>query len=124
MPTETLLIGRCFTLMALVVNDECLIKKFISGLSPIDQKQLAALFQRIADNGPPHNEEKFRKLEDNVFEIKTRRGIRVLCFFDGEKSLLLTHGFPKPQKKVLMVEISKAIDWYNDYLENKLLKGE
>ncbi len=120
MSKAILLKGSCFTLSALRVNNECLVETFISSLPEKDQNQLVAQLKYIADNGPPHNEEKFKKLVDDVFQIKTRRGIRVLCFFDGEKSLLLTHGFPKPKSKVLRVEISKAIEWRKDYFKNKV----
>jgi hypothetical protein len=52
----------------------------------------------------PQNEEKFKKLRDGIFEVKTYRGIRILAFSGGsiyKHSLILVDGFreslTKPQ---------------------------
>ena len=68
------------------------------------QKQLFALFQLILENGPPNDKRKFNPIGDKIYELKTRSGVRILCFYGGsllQKSLILTHGFFKPAKRVL-----------------------
>ena len=75
-------------------------------------------FKRILDVGPPRNQEKFKSIGDGIYELKTRGGVRILAFFGGElleRSIVLTHGFKKPQKRVLKREKEKALRWYRDY---------
>ena len=112
-----------FNLYAVVEDSSCAVKEFIETVDEIGKSQIVALFQRILTNGLPHDEKKFRDLEEGIYELKTRSGIRVLCFFGGKllaKSLVLTHGFPKSKKKVLMREIAKARALYNKYKEEAL----
>ena len=104
-----------FDLYALVLDGECLVQTFIDGLPDFDQIQLAILFKSINHVGPPKSEDKFRTLGDEIYELKTRNGVRVLGFLGPSsmrKSLILTHGFPKPKKKILEREKRKALDWY------------
>ena len=72
-----------FSLYALLEDDTCPIQGFIDNLQNSHRKQVVALFNRITHRGIPTNEEKFRKLRDKIFELKTRSGVRILCFFGG-----------------------------------------
>ena len=101
-------------LYALVVNDICLAKEFIASLKEEDKKKAVALLNHVVQKGPPRNKEKFRCLESHIWELKPG-GSRILCFFSkqGPKmGLVLTHGFPKENKKrKLQREIKK--NYYN-----------
>jgi phage-related protein len=115
--------GKGFNLYAVVENRSCAVKEFIENLDEVGKTQIIALFQRILTHGLLHDEKKFRDLEDGIYELKTRSGIRVLCFFGGKlllRSLVLTHGFPKSKKNVLGREITKARALYNKYKNEAL----
>ena len=112
--------GRAFSLYAIVTNDTCIVQNYIDSLESKKQKQLFALFQFILENGPPNDKRKFNPIGDKIYELKTRSGIRILCFYGGpllQKSLILTHGFDKPHRNILMREKDKAINWYKDFLK-------
>jgi phage-related protein len=110
--------GSGFDLFAMVVGDDCLVQSFIDNLVEKDQKQIIALFKLILDSGLPHNKEKFRHIGEQIYELKTRGGVRVLSFFGGpnlSKSLILTHGFYKKGSRILVRERQRAIDWHDEY---------
>jgi phage-related protein len=97
------------------------VRDYINNLDASQQTQLFSLFDRILGHGPPKNERKFKNIGNQIYELKTRSGVRILCFYGGAflpKSLILTHGFSKPGKKVLRREKEKAINWRKDYFEN------
>ena len=87
---------------------------FINNLEDKDQKQVFALLHLITEKGPPQNEEKFKKLRDGIFELKTYRGIRILAFSGGsiyKRSLILVDGFRKPKRRELARLIEKAVEY-------------
>lgn len=109
MKIELLVTGQAFSLYVLTEKNICPVMDFVENLALRDKKQLIALFHRVANNGPPHNEEKFKKLRDDIFELKTYRGVRILAFFGSSNSLVLTHGFYKPKQRRLERQIDKAV---------------
>lgn len=50
-----------------------------------EMAKLIALLSDISENGPPHDETKFKKLPgtDGLYEFKSPQGLRLLCFWDG-----------------------------------------
>ena len=107
-----------FNLYAILVNDHCLVQEYVDSLDDKNQKQVFTLFQHILAKGPPKNITKFRYVGDNIYELKTRRGVRILCFFGGQiltKSLILTHGFQKSHNRILKRQTEKALKWLNEY---------
>ena len=116
---EVLRYGEAITLHALVVNNKCLIRDFINDLEDSDKKQVVSLLQQRADRLDIHNQQHFRSLGNEIFELKTRGGIRILCFWDGERKLVLTHGFLKPHQKVLNQEKKKAIRWLKEFRDKR-----
>jgi len=113
--------GPNFTLYSIVVENRCYVEEFVANLEEKDLKQVLTLFELIATTGPPHNEEKFRDIGEKIFELKTRRGVRILGFFAGPtlpKSLILTHGFYKPHNKILVRERDKAVKWRKEYFDS------
>jgi len=111
--------GRQFNVCALVVEKHCLAQEFVDELQELDQKKIFALLKYAGDNGPPRNLEKFRKLENDIWEFKSFR-VRLLCFFDKKQLIILTHGFMKKSRKTPPAEIDKAKRLKKEYfLERK-----
>ena len=110
-----------FNLYAIVVDGKCFFKEYINSLDNRNKTQLVALLNRVLHKGLPKDESKFRNIDDNIYELKTRSGARVLCFFGGsilQRSLILTHGTFKSTKKIIKREKDKAIQWRKDYFEH------
>jgi putative component of toxin-antitoxin plasmid stabilization module len=118
MEVEKLRSGKALVLYALVVNGKCLVRVFINGLDVASKKQVAKLLEQRADRLIIHDVRKFRPLGDGIFELKTRSNVRILCFWGGKSTLILTHGFTKPPPKVLKTELAKAIKWLKEYQTN------
>ena len=104
-----LLSGSRFDLFEVVVDGKHLLKEFIDALSESDQKKVLALFRRTADHGPPSNETKFKKLDDDLFEFKAHQ-IRIFCAFRGKSVLVLTHGIKKKKDKHDKQDMQRARD--------------
>jgi len=110
-----------FDIYAIVINNLCPVWEYISNLVEEEKKRILFLLNSIIGSGIPHSEYKFKPLGDGIFELKSRGGTRVLCFFGGSslpRSLVLTHGFSKPQRKVLLREKKRAIGWFKEYAED------
>jgi len=117
--------GPEFSLYAVVSNNECSVEEFIRNLEEKDLKQVLTLFKRIVEIGLPHSEFKFRSIGEKIYELKTRRGVRILGFFPGpnlRKSLILTHGFYKSGNKILVRERDKAIEWRKEFFKSSDIK--
>jgi len=108
MACERLYRGKACTLYAIVVRGKCPVQNFINGLDKKRKKQVIALLELLADQGPLYNAEKFRWIGDEIFELKTRSGARILGFFAGRRKIVLTHGFPKGKAKAFQREVKKA----------------
>lgn len=121
MTITELLFGRGQLLFSMILDGESPVQNFIDGLEEMDYKQIMQLIRFISDHGPPANIRKFRYLGDEIYELKTYRGVRIFSFF-GEptlpKSLILTHGMFKPKKKELRREIKKTVDFREDFFES------
>lgn len=99
--------GPRFDLYEVVVDDRHLLREFIDELSEADQKKLVALFKHAAEHGPPRNEQKFKKLSDDLFEFKSFQ-IRIFCAFRGKSILVLTHGIKKKKDRHDQKDLQKA----------------
>jgi phage-related protein len=67
----------------------------------------------------------FKKLSGTgeIWECRISFGseaFRILCFFGGEPSIVLTHGFIKKTTKTPRNEIERAEAYKKDYLERKV----
>ena len=111
--------GNVFDLYAVVINNKCQVSEYIANLDKINETQIFALFDHILENGPPPNKQKFNYIGNDIYELKTWRGVRILSFYGDlnlPRSLILTHGFPKPKNKQLLNEKAKAVKWHKEYL--------
>ena len=111
---EKLISGRSIDLYAITVQGKCLIRDFIDSLETVDQKKVMALLQRAAEHGPPSNTEKFKKLEDNIWEFKSFQ-VRILCALEVRKIIILTYGFIKKKDKAPPNEIAKAKELLKEF---------
>jgi phage-related protein len=71
------------------------------------QARLYALFQRLGETQRIHNELQFKKLEGAFWEFKAD-GVRLICFFAGNRLLILTNGFKKKSRKTPSNELVRA----------------
>lgn len=111
-------INQGFTIYAIIVDNHCLFEEFVDNLDVKYQKPITNLLKQIFETGLPKGIERFRPIDDEIYELKTRSGVRILSFFAGPnlpKSIILTHGFHKPHGKILKRETQKAIAWLNEY---------
>lgn len=132
--------GPNLSLYGYVEENECQVIKFISTINDTYHPQVANIFERLCEHGDPHSNLKFRKIKGikgEIYEIKTFKGIRILCFksepdnldmVQGEpilkKSLILIKGMLKPQEKVLKREAKKAEDLRQQYFNETIEMGE
>ena len=112
--------GPVFDIYGLIVDEVCLAEEYINGLSELEQTRVFALIKRILHHGPPQNELKFRHIGDQIYELKTRGGTRILSFYGGEhlpNSLILAQGFHKPKGMILMRQKKKTMKWRETTIE-------
>lgn len=116
--------GPKFSLYGYVKENSCQVREFISTINDTYLPQIANIFERLCKHGNPYNNLKFRKIkgiDGEIYEIKTYKGIRILCFKSEpdnlgivqsnsllEPSLILIKGMLKPQEKILKREANKA----------------
>ena len=105
---RVLLRGSRFTLWAIeVANGSCPVSEYLDSLEPRDRKRLMSLLNRTAEAGPPSNIEKFRKLDEEIYELKSYQD-RLLCFYLEGFVLVLTHGYKKKKDKMPPDELKRA----------------
>jgi len=100
----------------------CLVQEFIDRLetdSRADFNQVVALLRRTAANGPPRNNKKSRPLADEIFELKTRGGIRTPYFYDQDRIVICTEAMRKPKKTELRAVIARALAARKRHFEAK-----
>jgi len=110
--------GRIHAIYAIEINNRCPVREFIDQLEDSEQKKVLRLLERSADHGLLKNEEKFKKLHEDIREFKSYQ-VRILCFFDKGGIIVTTHGFTKKRGKTPGKEIEKAI-----YLRKEYFKGK
>jgi hypothetical protein len=83
--------------------------------------KLSALLTRVANEGPPNDENKFKDLkgEDGLCEFKTSGGLRLLCFWDEGSLIVTTHGYLKDKQKAPKRELERAQQLRRDYFADK-----
>ena len=108
--------GDAYDIYALEDSGRCEMLDFIDSLKAsnvVEFGKLMALLDATAEAGKLKNPQKFKYLADGIHEFKTYGGIRVLCFFDGQCMVVLTHGFMK--KKKYESEIKRAVNMMYKY---------
>lgn len=115
---EKLISGRSFDIFAITVQGTCPVQEYIDSLEASKQKKIMALLQHTADQGPPRNTKKFKKLEDKIMEFKSFQD-RILCAFDEARKIILILGFTKKRDKAPREEIERAKGLLKAYLDRR-----
>lgn len=108
----------------IVENDEPEALGFLSNAAPDMQataKGFRALFRRYAEGGRNKlTAELFHEVdsENGIWEF-VRGRLRVFCFMDGGRLLILTHGSVKKSQKVAPQEVARAARRKDAYLADK-----
>jgi len=98
--------GRRYEICDITVRGKSPVGRFIEGLGKEDQQKLTALLQRTANEGLPANREKFKKIEDDLFEFKSFQ-VRVFCTICGPR-IILIYGVIKKKDRHDRADIDKA----------------
>jgi len=92
---ETLCAGPAFAIKAVVRDGRNAVVEFLrDDLQQTERAKVMALLEYVAEQGPPLNEEKFRHEGNGVYALKAS-AVRLYGFFDGQRRIVLTHGFKK-----------------------------
>lgn len=83
-------------------------REFFYGLRETEQRRLFVLFQLLGDTGQIKNRELFKKVEGTEFFEFKRAQVRVICYMEQDKRVVLTHGFLKKKQKIPPAEIERA----------------
>ena len=81
--------------------------------------KLVRILDYFAEAGPPKDPEKSKFLRDEIFEFRTKGGLRLLWFYDEGRVVICVNGYIKQGQKAPNVEIEAAIKWKNNYLAAK-----
>lgn len=105
---------------------ECSVLDFLENLGRSEVKLrdavLAFLRERVAEHGPPTNDEQCKELEDGILEFK-KGPVRILWFWDAGQMVLCTHAFRKRTQKTPRGEIDRARLVRNNYQAAKQSKN-
>jgi hypothetical protein len=116
---EELSRGRRGAVFALVVDGRDEVADFLNDLPlPLFDK-LEVMIERLADDGFIANQEKFRRLDAGVYELKLwRPPLRVFCFQHGP-DWVCTHADRKPGSRELRSHVAKVKVLRRRYLEER-----
>ncbi|MBW2645544.1 MAG: type II toxin-antitoxin system RelE/ParE family toxin [Deltaproteobacteria bacterium] len=90
--------------------------EYYQNLPTRDQAKFLKLFERMAEKGQIFNPEKFKLLEDGIFEFKAKP-YRILCFMTKDKKVVLTNGFEKQSRKTKSKYLNLAKTIREEYLQ-------
>ena len=100
--------GEKCTVFALVVDGRAEAAEWLAALPEDVFGKLMAVACRLAANGFIPNEQKLRRLDSGIFELKVRHPpIRLFCFRLGQ-DWVCTHGDEKPGRRELRRHIAKV----------------
>lgn len=118
-----------FRIFALGENETFPVVDFLETLKQSDQRsydRLMAALKSASEHGPnSFDTKKCRKLKgirEDIYELKTNCGNRLLWFYDAGQMMLCTNAFKKPGEKELRQEIDVSIDWYKRYITSRTAK--
>ncbi len=118
---ELVLKGDSYEIYFLARNDRCESKDFLNKTKNENRAAflaIIAVLERFAEHGTPNNENQFRRVRPNVYEIKAK-SIRIFGFFENSNSFILTNGCKKGVEDVQTRAIEKAENLKNLYAEQR-----
>ena len=83
-------------------------RDFLLAQKDTDRAKLWALFQRLSDFGVISNREKFKKLNDDLWEFKSHQ-LRLLGAFRPGRRFLVAHGVRKKKDDLGRSDIERAV---------------
>ena len=106
MPLRPLFSGTTYDIFAYARSDtDCQVTTYLQSLEERDRKSVTALLTHVANQGPPRNQEKSRKIAgEDFWEFKARQQRIFWCYIIGRKIVLL-HGFTKKTEKTPTREV-------------------
>lgn len=120
MKAHTIERGRWFTIKVLRTSSgRSYFREFHD--NELEKRERAKVWywiERRANHKQIRNEQRFSKLEDDIFELKPTDQVRLPGFFYGEGVFIITHGFKKQKRKTPRKEIRKAINCRDRFLED------
>ena len=121
MDTRLLYRGRVWSLYLLREADREFAREFVEReLTDVQRTQIRNLLTRAADHGLPPRREVYRVLRGHSNLVEFKRGeVRLLCFFDGPRRIVLVHGFKKKSDRTPPQEIERALRLRDEYLAEK-----
>jgi hypothetical protein len=100
--------GRRCTIFALTIDGGCEVTDFLMGLPEDVRLKMETVVRGLADEGFLPNQQKFRRLDAGVYELKLRNPpVRLFCFQDG-RDWVCTHGHTKPGPRELRTQVAKV----------------
>ncbi len=114
MALDEVLLADGWTIAAIVSNGHCLAREYIDSLQGSDHKRVTALIKRCAEQGPPRNREKTKKIGGDLWELKSYQA-RLPFFRDGPTRIVITHGFTKKTDDIPPSEIARAQRLMDEY---------
>jgi len=104
-------------------SGNCTVEDFLESLSDKQSKKVAWTLRVIRDlQRVPTQYLKKLKSTDDIWEVRVTLGnntFRLLGFYDGRESIILTSGFAKKTNKVPRQEINTAENRKQDYYRRK-----
>ena len=101
------------------VNEQYNFLEELKGINPKDYKKLIRHIDHLATFGELKDEEKFKHIIKNIYEIKANK-LRVFCLLlpgVKPKTFILNHYYKKQKQKALNKEIDKAQRLAEDIIE-------
>ncbi|MCX6841529.1 MAG: hypothetical protein NTX53_04495 [candidate division WOR-3 bacterium] len=117
---EALRSGRRCTVFALTIDGGCEVTDFLMELPADARVKLEIVIRGLADEGFLPNQQKFRRLDAGVYELKLRNPpVRLFCFQDG-RDWVCTHGHTKPGPRELRTQMAKVRTLQKRWFEERL----
>ena len=113
---EQLYVGRG-AVSVLVVDDRSEAAEWLNELPGDAFRKFMAVAKQLAAHGFIPNEQKFRRLDDDVYEMKLRHPpLRLFCFRHG-RNWVITHGVTKPGARELRTQVAKVKSLRRRFME-------
>lgn len=117
--------GKKFTIYEIKIDEISTLKDFTQSLTKDQIAVMIQLVQSIAENGTPSNPSRFKLEEDGIYAIKdVPHQVRIYCFFDRDRMILLTNGVIKKKRKADPNDLRRAKDLRQIYQNNRQEAGE
>ncbi len=108
---EQLFAGEKFTVCEIKIDGLSTLRKFTESLTKDQIAVMVSLVRHIAKNGLPHNPSRFTHEEDGIYALKdVPQQVRIYCFFERERVILLTNGVIKKKQKADPEDLKRAKD--------------